>query len=87
MPQDADLKMLEDNYAAFEKLLPAFKAQDNGKFALMREGELVNVFDTAKDAVLYAEAQYKDGRYSVQQITNAVVDLGYFSHAMPGSAV
>jgi len=85
--QDPNRKMLEENYAAFEQLLPTFKPQDNGKFALMRDAKLVNIFDTAKDAIIYAQAQFKDERYSVQQITKQVVDLGYFSHALPGSTV
>ena len=75
-------KELEDNYWAFQKLLPSFRPEDNGKFVLMRHGEKVHIFDSPKDAVIFAQAQFPDGMYSVQQITNRTVDLGYFSHAV-----
>jgi hypothetical protein len=78
---------LEMNYTEFEKLLPTFAPQENGKFVLMRHGKKVNIFDSAKDALLFAQAQFSDGMYSVQQITTQTVDLGYFSHAMPGAAI
>jgi hypothetical protein len=78
---------LENNYREFEKLLPTFLPQEHGKFVLMRRGQKVNVFDSAKDAVIFAEAQFKDGIYSVQQITIKTVDLGYFSHAVPNGGV
>ncbi len=78
---------LENNYKEFEKLQPTFPPQENGKFVLMRHGEKINVFDSAKDAVIFAEAQFKDGMYSVQQVNAKPVDLGYFSHAVPSSSV
>jgi len=78
---------LENNYKEFEKLQPVFPPQDNGKFVLMRHGGKINVFDSAKDAVIFAEAQFKDGMYSVQQVNAKPVDLGYFSHAVPSSSV
>ena len=87
MAEDTRIRELEDNYKAFEKLMPTFRAPDNGKYVLMRHGKQVNIFDSAKDAVIYAEAQFPDGMYSVQQVTNKIVDLGYFSHAMPNRAV
>lgn len=78
---------LEMNYRAFERLLPNYPAHLNGKFVLMRHGEQINIFDSAKDALLFATAQFRDGMYSVQQITSRTVDLGYFSHAVPSSLV
>ena len=84
---DSWQRELEENYKAFEKLMPNFRAQDNGKFVLMRNGKQVNIFDSAKDAVIFAEAQFPDGMYSVQQVTSKVVDLGYFSHAVPDRSV
>ena len=78
---------LENNYKAFEKLLPTYRVQDVGKYVLMRHGQQVNIFDSAKDAIIFAEAQFTDGMYSVQQITSKTVDLGYFSHAVPRSRI
>jgi hypothetical protein len=74
---------VDKNYKAFQKMLPELTQTDPGKFALLRHKKLVQVFDTAGDAAKFAMAQFDDGLYSIQQISGHVVDLGYFSHAMP----
>ena len=67
------------NYEAFEKL-PAQTARANaGRFALMREGKLAAIFDTARDARLVGERLYSDGRFSLQEFEAGVVDMGFFS--------
>jgi AAA+ ATPase superfamily predicted ATPase len=80
-------KELENNYRAFEKLLPSYQSMDNGRFVLLRHENQINIFDSARDAVIYANAQFPDGIYSVQQITRKIVDLGYFSHAVPNVSI
>lgn len=73
---------VDENFEAFLKFLPELKQKHPGKFALMRECKIVEIFDTAADAMKYAEVQYEDGLYSIQQITDQTIDLGYFSHAL-----
>ena len=85
MDADQHKKELEGNYRAFEKLLPTLRPQD--KFALLRHGDLINIFDSTKDALIFASAQFPDGMYSVQQVTNKTIELGYFSHAVLNSNV
>jgi hypothetical protein len=89
MAPDTDARKveLERNYGEFEKLLPKFRPHEMGKFALMRDGKLINIFDSAKDAVLFADAQFKDDMYSVQHINPKPADLGYFSHAVSISSI
>ena len=70
------------NYEAFKRNLPALLAQHPGKFALMRDAAVVEIFDTASDAAKTGRALYPDARYSVQEITNVPVNLGYFSYAV-----
>ncbi len=53
-----------------------------GKYVLLRKSELIQKFDTAGDALIYAQAQFPDGLYSIQEVTGHIIDLGYFSHAM-----
>ena len=64
-------------------MLPELAKTDPGKFALLRHEKLVQVFDTAGDTAKFATAQFDDGLYSIQEISSRVVDLGYFSHAVP----
>ncbi|MFQ5915526.1 MAG: hypothetical protein ACE5JS_20340 [Nitrospinota bacterium] len=73
---------VDKNYEAFRQLLPELLKEHKGKFALLRHQKLVQTFDSARDAVVFAEAQFSDGLYSVQEISEDVADLGFFSHAM-----
>jgi hypothetical protein len=75
------------NFEAFTGLLPSLVKVNQGKFALLRSRAVVEIFDSAGDARKYAEAQFKDGLYSIQQIVEGIADLGYFSHAVSGAAV
>lgn len=69
------------NYEAFKTMLPNIIEEHAGKFALLRKGEIIEYFDTARDALVFAREKYKDGAYSIQQVANDTVDLGWFSHA------
>jgi hypothetical protein len=80
-------EQVDKNFEAFKKLLPELLKTHRGKYALLRNGALIQVFDSPRDARLYAEAQFKDGLWSLQEVTDRVVDLGYFSHAMPVSTI
>lgn len=73
---------IDANFEAFEEMLPSIKDRHSGKFALMRDKEIVNFFDSAGDALTYAEEIYEDGLYSIQEVTDEVEDLGFFSHAL-----
>ena len=73
-------KMLDRNYAAFEKALPDLVKTDSGRFAVIRDEKVVNCFDTARDAALSANLIYTDQNFSIQEIIANPVDLGVFSH-------
>ena len=45
------------------------------------------VVSLAADAMIYVEAQLKDGLYSIQEVADEMVDLRYFSHAVHVEAV
>lgn len=78
MSQQEQVKL---NYEAFKKLLPTL-LKDENKFALMRDGELIAVYDTLNDVIVTAEKIYPDGRWSVQKITNKPINLGWRSRAV-----
>jgi hypothetical protein len=52
-----------------------------GKFALLHDRSIIGFFDTVPDAVKVGNERYPEGQFSVQQVTETPVDLGYFSHA------
>ena len=79
-----DKKALEaeisKNYEAF-KAMP-FSEFDKGKFALLRNGELVETMNDRADAHKLAAKLFPDGIYSIQEILPMRADLGYMSHAL-----
>jgi len=70
------------NFEAFQKKLPELLKEHAGKFALLRDGEIVQFFDTARDAMVHGQSEFEDGLFSVQEVTEQVTDLGFFSHAL-----
>ena len=73
---------VDANFEAFQKMLPVLMSREGNRWALMRHGECVGFYDTLRDAHVAARALYDDGLFSVQQVSSAVVDLGWFSHAV-----
>ena len=55
--------------------------QEEGRWALMRDGALVEVFDTLRDAHVAAWKLFSNDLFSVQEITKQSVDLGFYSYA------
>jgi hypothetical protein len=73
---------VDRNYAVFETALGNWLAGHRGQFALMRHGELVAFHPTQADALASGRAAFADRLFSVQEVTDRPVDLGFFSHAV-----
>lgn len=78
---------VDRNYAAFTALLPDLMKTSAGKWALLHDAQVEAVFDTARDAQLAGGKLYADGLFSVQEIRDRALDLGWFSHAVPQRTV
>jgi hypothetical protein len=80
---DPRREQIERNYLAFQERLPMLVPTQGGKFALMRDGEIIEFFDTVRDAYVAGEKLFAtDHLFSIQQVVEAPVDLGFFSHAV-----
>ena len=73
---------IDTNFEAFQKMLPEFLHREANRWALMRHSECIDFCDTLRDAQTAGQALYDDGVFSVQQVSNTAVDLGWFSHAL-----
>jgi len=73
---------IERNYRALEEKLPELLKDHRGEFLLMRAGEIVGFFQNAGDALAEGQKRFKDGQFSVQEVVEEPVDLGFFSHAI-----
>lgn len=69
------------NFETFRAVLPTLITSHRGEFALMRHGEVVGYYPSLGAAVAFAAAHYDDQIFSVQEITDRAIDLGWYSHA------
>jgi hypothetical protein len=75
-------EQIDRNYQVFQQQLPSLVISHPGKFALMRDGQIIEFFDTARDAYVAGQRLFeRDKLFSVQEVTETPIDLGFFSHA------
>lgn len=70
------------NYEAFKLLSPELVARYSGKFALIKNGEIVEYFDSSDDAWKTGKLIYKDDVFSVQEVNAKPIRLGWIEHAL-----
>ena len=73
---------VDRNFAFFQTELGNLLPKHRGKYALLRDQSIIDYYDTVLDAQTAAEQLYKDGLFSIQKVSEEVVDLGLFSHAV-----
>lgn len=71
---------LDRNYDAFKAALPEIIDQFRDAYALVRDGSVLSIYDTMKDAYQAGWRRFGDDLFSVQKVTDEVVNLGYFSY-------
>jgi hypothetical protein len=79
-------RQVDANYARFQEMLPKLIHIHAGKYAVMRDGEIVGFYDTFRDALRFAYSKFGEGEFSVQEVTRPNVSLGYHSYALCQSA-
>jgi hypothetical protein len=72
---------IDENLDFFTKELPKISSSHLGKVALIRHKSIIGYFDTVVDAVGTGNKLYSDKLFSIQQVTDVPIDLGFFSHA------
>lgn len=83
---DRQRRQVGRNHAAFMAMLPDLQKTDAGRFALLRDGNLVICLDTFRGAVAAGRRMFGDGVFPVQEITAQPVDLGWlFRFTIPES--
>jgi len=71
----------ERNYAAFMSQLPDLVQSHAGEFALLHAQKVVGYFGSAADAVLEGMRRFGRDAYSVQEVTDEIENLGFYSYA------
>jgi len=73
---------VDANFKAFQEQLPRIITNERNRWALMKNRDCIAFYDTFRDAKTAGDALYADGIFSIQEVTETSVDLGWFSHAM-----
>jgi hypothetical protein len=71
---------VDQNYDAFVRLLGSILQDHRDELALMRDGRIVDYFDTPRQALRAASERFPDGIFSIQEVTDEPLDLGFWSH-------
>jgi hypothetical protein len=75
-------QQVDDNFAAFTRLLPGLLETHAGKFAVMHDGAVVEFCDSLADAVRHGRARFGAQEFSVQEVTSRTVNLGFHVYAV-----
>jgi hypothetical protein len=71
---------VDRNYDIFMRLLTSILEQHRDEYALMRNGEIVDFFVKPGDANRAGVDMFADGIFSIQEVTDEPIDLGFWSH-------
>ena len=64
-------------------MLPSILATYREKYALMKDGKILGYYSTAQDAAVAAQTFIPDGVFSIQEVTDSTINLGFFTNAVP----
>lgn len=72
---------IDENFEAFQQILPQILIAHHGKVALLRDRKLEGVFDTSVEAIRAGKQRYPDKMFSVSTVEQQEpVYLGWHSH-------
>ena len=67
---------LKRNIEAYQAIQKELERTSDGRFALLHEGILVNVFNDRWDAYLVGQERFGEGRFSIKKIGEPPATLG-----------
>lgn len=71
---------VDRNYDAFVRVLATLLPEHRDQFALMRDGKIVGFFVKPGEANRAGVERFPDGIFSIQEVTDEPIDLGFWSH-------
>ncbi len=80
MTSQAQRSEIDANYDAFQRVLAGLLTEHRDRYALLRQREIVAIVDTPGEAYDIGHARFADGIFSIQEVTDEPIDLGFFSH-------
>lgn len=80
MDVERQKQQVDLNYDAFVRILASLLPKHRDEYALMRDGEIVEFFDKPGHANRAGVERYPDDIFSIQEVTDEPIDLGFWSH-------
>ena len=80
MDQGRQKREVDRNYDAFTRILGTILPAHRDQLALMRDEEVVGFYETPREALKAATEKFSDGIFSIQEVTDEPIDLGFWSH-------
>lgn len=80
MTSERQQREVDQNYDAFMAVLGSILVEHRNELALMRDREIVGYFKTPRELLVAASERFPDGIFSVQEVTDEPLDLGFWSH-------
>ena len=74
---------IEQNYQFFQGRVGELIKDHAGEFAVLKNREIIKLCDTVAEAIAVGYSQDESGLFSIQEVTDEPLDLGFFSHANP----
>ena len=71
---------VDRNYDAFVRMLSSIIGEHRDELALMRDGKIVGFYATPRQALEAAVERFPDRIFSIQEVTDEPIDLGFWSH-------
>jgi hypothetical protein len=75
---------VDQNFTIFQKLLPSLLESCRGQYVLLNRGKISGYYSTSVDAYIDGCNKFGSGNFSVQEVTDQIENLGFYSYA--GSA-
>jgi hypothetical protein len=75
---------VDQNFTVFQKLLPSLIESRHGQHVLLHRGKIVDYYSTSVEAYINGCNKFGSGNFSVQEVTDQIENLGFYSYA--GSA-
>ena len=75
-------KEVSANFEYFKSRLPELKQTHPKKFALLHHKKIVSFFESENDAFNIGMRDHGEGNFSVQQVMDSHIELGYQSYVI-----
>ncbi|MEJ7932657.1 hypothetical protein WG907_00085 [Sphingobium sp. AN558] len=71
---------IDANYDYFMRNLAKFLVDHKGQYVLLKDRDVVSFFDEPGTAYRFGRSKFVDGVFSIQEVIEEPIDLGFFSH-------